>query len=219
MSEAGNGLKSVLANLVKPTANGAEALKELGVELTNSDGTMRDLTDIVADLQKAFSGLSEEEQATIASTIAGKQQMSKFLAIVNSGEDSLNNLSKAVENSNGKTNEMRMIMEDTASGGLKELQSKLEETFIIIGNELLPVFNDLVDALGDALVWFQGLDEGIQETIIKLALLSATISPITGVLSKVTGGLSSFTSFLGKISGKVAGATTGVSALTGGFST
>ena len=219
MSEAGNGLKSVLANLVKPTKNGAEALKNLGVELTNSDGTMRDLTDIVADLQKGFSGLSEEEQATIASTIAGKQQMSKFLAIVNSGKDNLNDLSKAVENSNGKTNEMRMIMEDTASGGLKELQSKLEETFIIIGNELLPVFNELVDALGDALVWFQNLDEGTQESIIKLALLSATISPITGVLSKVTGGLSSFTSFLGKISGKVAGATTGVSALTGGFST
>ena len=218
-SEAGNGLKSVLANLVKPTKDGSEALKELGVELTNSDGTMRDLTDIVADLQKGFSGLSEEEQATIASTIAGKQQMSKFLAIVNSGEDGLNNLSKAVENSNGKTNEMRMIMEDTASGGLKELQSKLEETFIIIGNELLPVFNDLVDALGDALVWFQNLDEGTQEAIIKFALFSATISPITGALSKVTGGLSSFTSFLGKISGKVAGATTGVSALTGGFNT
>ena len=115
MSEAGNGLKSVLANLVNPTKDGKEALKNLGVELSNSDGTMRDLTDIVADLQKAFSGLSEEEQATIASTIVGKQQMSKFLAIVNSGEDNLNDLSKAVENSNGKTNEMRMIMEDTAS--------------------------------------------------------------------------------------------------------
>ena len=216
-SEAGNGLKSVLANLVKPTKDGKEALKNLGVELTNSDGTMRDLTDIVADLQKGFSGLSEEEQATIASTIAGKQQMSKFLAIVNSGEDILNNLSEAVENSNGKTNEMRMIMEDTASGGLKELQSKLEETFIIIGNELLPVFNDLVDALGDALVWFQNLDEGTQEAIIKFALFSATISPITGALSKVSGGLSTFTSFLGKVASKITGANGGIVALTGGF--
>ena len=216
-SEAGNGLKSVLANLVKPTKNGAEALKNLGVELTNSDGTMRDLNDIVADLQKGFSGLSEEEQATVASTIVGKQQMSKFLAIVNSGEDSLNDLSKAVENSNGKTNEMRMIMEDTASGGLKELQSKLEETFIVIGNELLPVFNDLVDALGDALVWFQNLDEETQNGIIKFALFSATISPISGALSKVTGAFSTFSSFLGKIAGKMATVKTGVDGMTAGY--
>ena len=219
MSEAGNGLKSVLANLVKPTANGAEALKNLGVELTNSDGTMRDLSDIVADLQEGFSGLSEEEQASVAATIAGKQQMSKFLAIVNSAPEDLENLCDAIEDSNGKTNEMRMIMEDTASGGLKELQSKLEETFIIIGNELLPVFNDLVDALGDALVWFQNLDEGTQEAIIKFALFSATISPITGALSKVSGGLSTFTSFLGKVASKTAGAKGGIATLTNEFNT
>ena len=204
MSEAGNGLKSVLANLVKPTKEGKEALKNLGVELTNSDGTMRDLTDIVADLQKGFSGLSEEEQATIASTIAGKQQMSKFLAIVNSAPKDLENLCNAIENSNGKTNEMRMIMEDTASGGLKELQSKLEETFIIIGNELLPVFNDLVDALGDVLVWFQNLDEGTQNFILKMGTMVALISPVTGALSKLTGGLSSVLNVMGEVSGKIA---------------
>ena len=41
---------------------------------------MKDLDEIIVNLQKAFAGLSEEEQAQIATTLVGKNANVKILS-------------------------------------------------------------------------------------------------------------------------------------------
>ena len=82
--KAANSLKTGLARLVSPAKEGAEMMKQLGVEVTNSDGSMKDSIQIQAELHDAFSQLSESEQIAAASAIFGKNQMAPWLALINS---------------------------------------------------------------------------------------------------------------------------------------
>ena len=216
-AEAGNGLKSILSSLVKPTENGAAALKKLGVEVADSKGNMKDLDEIVVDLQEAFAGLSEEEQAQIATTLVGKMQMSKFLAIVNSGGDDVDKLSEAIGNCTGLTEEMKNTMEDTAGGAWREFQSVMEETAIIVGDKLLPHFVKILEKIGDLAIKFGELDEDTQSLILGFGGFLAVLSPLSTGIGNVFNGLSSITGIMGKISGKVASATTNVDSLGGAF--
>ena len=206
-AEAGNALKSILASLVRPTEYGAEALKNLGVEVADSQGNMRDLDVIVRDLQDAFAGLSEEEQAQIATTLVGKMQLSKFLAIVNSGGDDVDKLADAIENCTGLTEEMRDTMENTSGGAWREFQSTMEETAIIVGDKLLPHFVKVLEKIGDLAIKFGELDDDTQSVILGFGGFLAVLSPLSTGIGNVFNGLSSITSILRKVSGKTTSAT------------
>lgn len=53
------------------------------IATTNADGSMRGLSDILADCRGAFSKLSESEKANAAESLVGKNAMSGFLALMN----------------------------------------------------------------------------------------------------------------------------------------
>lgn len=198
-SSAGTALRSVMSKLVDPTKEVSVAMEQYGISLVNSDGSAKSLKDVLLNLKEAFSTLDETQKAELASTLAGQEGMSALLAIVNSSDADFNKLSEAIGNANGKTQEMADIMAETSKGGLKELLSKLQEAFITIGQKLLPIFDKVVDKLGEVLDWFNSLDEGVQDNIIKWGLFIAGISPVTGALSKLSSGLGNVVGKIGEL--------------------
>lgn len=56
-SSAGTALRTLLTNLAKPTEQMSEAMETLGVSLTDGEGNMKTLSQIMQDLRKGFSGL------------------------------------------------------------------------------------------------------------------------------------------------------------------
>src|SRR5699024_8870550 len=94
--KAGTALRTMMTNLANPTSAMKDEMDRLGISLTNTDGTMKTFDEIMKDLQSSFSGLTEEQQASAAATIFGKESMSGALAIINSTEDSYDNLGEAI---------------------------------------------------------------------------------------------------------------------------
>lgn len=80
--QAGTVLRSMLSRLAKPTDEVQGAMDKLGVSLTNSDGSMKSLNEVMGDMREGFSGLSKAEQTQTASALAGQEAMSGLLAIV-----------------------------------------------------------------------------------------------------------------------------------------
>ena len=81
-TQAGTSLRSIMTVLSGDVKFCGEALGEVQIQTTNADGSMRELTDILADCRVAFSQLSESEQASAAKTLVGKNAMSGFLALM-----------------------------------------------------------------------------------------------------------------------------------------
>ena len=66
-----------------------------GSVTTNADGSMRDLSAILADCRTAFGGLSELEKAAAAESLVGKNAMSGFLALMNAAPADIEKVSTA----------------------------------------------------------------------------------------------------------------------------
>ena len=80
-SQAGTALRTIMNNLSGDVKICGSSIGEVTVATTNADGSMRDLSDILADCRAAFSGLSESEKAVAAESLVGKNAMSGFLAL------------------------------------------------------------------------------------------------------------------------------------------
>lgn len=150
-SQAGTALRTLMTNMAKPTKNMAVAMATLGVSLTDEEGNMKSLQEVMLDLRKGFAGLSEAEKANVAASLAGKEGMSGLLAIVNSSDADFNKLTKAIYESNGAAAEMERVMNDNLAGDIKILKSAFEGLQIAISDELSPTFREFVQFGADGL--------------------------------------------------------------------
>lgn len=185
-SQAGTSLRSMFTRLASPPKECAVAMKELGVSITNADGTMKPFREVIDDLRIGFNGLSEAEQAEYAKAIAGQEAMSGLLAIVNAAPSDINKLKNAIDDSNGAAEEMSEIMQDNLNGQLTILKSALEEAAISIGDALVPSIKKAVEKIQEWTDKFNELDDSQKETIIKIAGIVAIIGPLLIVLGKLT---------------------------------
>ena len=65
-SQAGTSLRNIMTKLSHDFTISGKAIGDVTIATTNADGSMRSLNDILADSRKAFSGLTESEQAAAA---------------------------------------------------------------------------------------------------------------------------------------------------------
>ena len=86
-SQAGTALRSIMSRLAKPTDEVQSAMDALGISLTDEQGKMKGLNEIMDDLRAGFSGLSEAEAAQTAAVLGGQEAMSGLLAIVNASDE------------------------------------------------------------------------------------------------------------------------------------
>lgn len=124
-SQAGTTLRSMMQRLAADTNDARGTLESLGVQVFDSNGKMRDWSDIIDDTRTAFAGLSDEQKSNIAYTVAGKTGMSGFLALINAGEDDVKKLTKALEESEGAAQWMADTRLDNLSGDIEYFNSEL----------------------------------------------------------------------------------------------
>lgn len=149
--KAGTALRSTLNRLSAPPKECAEEMERLGISLTDSEGKMKPLMQVMEELRDAFSGLSETEQTAAAKHIAGQEAMSGLLAIVNGSEKDFEKLSAAITNSNGAAAEMADTMNNNVSGKLTLLQSKIEGIMIRLFERASDSMKRGIETVGDAL--------------------------------------------------------------------
>lgn len=181
--KAGTALRSILSRLSAPPKEAATAMDALGISLTDSEGNMKSLDDVMGDLRKAFSGLSETQQAQYAKQIAGQEAMSGLLAIVNAAPGDVDKLSNAINNSNGAAEKMAETMQDNLGGDLTLLKSKLEGVQISLYEKLEPALRGAVDMLDKFL---NAIDFIIKHSTEFIAVLGGMAAAIAAYLAYTT---------------------------------
>ena len=125
-SMAGTSLKTALSNLAAPTDAMQKAMDKYGISLTDSEGNMKSLDEVMLNLRESLGDLSEKEQTAAASTIFGKEAMAGMLAIINASEQDYTKLSDAIANADGTAQQMADTMNDNLQGKLTLAKSALE---------------------------------------------------------------------------------------------
>ena len=181
---AANALKTGMARLVDPAKEGQEWMDKLGISITNSDGSMKDSVQVQNELHDAFSTLSESEQIAAASAIFGKNQMSNWLALINTAPGDVSALSSALAEE-GTTAEMAEAMMGGFGGSIEKLKSAIDVAATSLGEALAPTISKVADAIQKAVDWFNSLSDEQQELIAKVGLVVAAIGPLLLVVGKV----------------------------------
>ena len=125
-SQAGTALRGMFSRLAKPSKETAQAMKKLGISMTDSSGKVKPLNDLLEQMRKKFSKLSAAEQAQYAASIAGQEGMSGLLAIVNASKKDFDDLTVAVNNSKGASEKMADTMNQNLAGKITILKSGVE---------------------------------------------------------------------------------------------
>lgn len=197
-SEAANGLKTGLARLVAPAKQGKEAMIDLGLmtedaisgkfvsAFTNADGSMKSSIEVQKILHEKFKDLSESEQIAAASAIFGKNQMAKWLALINTAPEDVQKLSSEIEGCAGTTDEMAKAMMSGFGGSLEKLKSSIDVAAVSFGEALAPTISKVADAIQKAVDWFNSLDDEQKTAIANAALVVAAAGPVLIVLGKLT---------------------------------
>ena len=195
-SQGGTSLRRVLQNLSNPTDKVAGAMAKLGISMFNPDGSAKSLYDLMVELRESIRGLSEEEQAMYASTIAGSTGLSGLLAIVNASDEDFNKLTDAIYNADGAGMEMYDTMTNNLQGSVTELMSALESLMISMGDLLVPLIKDVVRMLQGWVEHLNSLDETQKQQIIQVALVVASIGPLITIIGKLFTSISTVVKFV-----------------------
>ena len=221
-TQAGTSLRSVMTALAGEVKICGESLGEVEIQTTNADGSMRELSDILADCRTAFSGLSESEQASAAQALVGKNAMSGFLALMNAAPADIEKLSGAISDCDGTSLKMAETMQDNLAGQLTILQSALQELAISFSDILMPTIRSIVSKIQELVDKFNGLDERTKTIIAKVAVLVAALGPALIVTGKLTSGIGTVLSILPKVAAAMGGlpvltVTAAIAGLAGAF--
>lgn len=184
-TQAGTALRTMMTKLQGELKLSGEALGEVTIQTANADGSMRELSDILADCRTAFSKMSESEAAAAAETLVGKNAMSGFLALMNSAPGDIDKLRNAIENCDGSAEDMAAIMQDNLNGQLTILKSQLEELAISFGEMLMPIIRKVVTAVQGFVDKLNNMDEAQRKTIITIGLVIAALGPFLVILGTV----------------------------------
>lgn len=122
-SQAGTSLRTMLSRMAKPTKEVQAAMDALGISLTDSDGNMKSLHEVMGDLRTGFGGLSEAESITMATMLGGQEAMSGLLAIVNASDADYQKLTDSIGACDGAAASMADTMQNNLKGQLTILGS------------------------------------------------------------------------------------------------
>lgn len=203
-SEGATALKTGLARLSSPEKDGAAWMKKLGLEIFNSDGTMKSMVDVQKQLHKAFSGLNSQQKLTAASAIFGKNQMAKWMTLIEASPSKVQKYASALDNASGTSHKMADALLSGMGGSLEKLNSSFDVMKYNIGQIISEYLKPIVDNITKVIDAFNGLDPAVQKNIVRFAAIAAAVGPVLlvlGTLFKVAG---SIVGTFGKI-GKAAG--------------
>jgi len=125
-SEGGTHLRNVLLSLASPTDNASVALHNLRVKTEDANGDMRNLSDILYDLNVAMEHMGSAERTRTISTIFNKTDIAAVNALLKGTTGEFDYLKRQIELSEGAAQSMADTMNNNLTGKITILKSALE---------------------------------------------------------------------------------------------
>lgn len=173
-SEAGTALAAVMRDMTSKMKDGKIAIGDTSVEVMDSNGNFRDMTDVLKDVENATDGMGDaQKQAALMSTFTS-DSIKGLNMLLNTGADQVAGYEESLRNCSGAASDMADTMQDNLQGKLTELSSAAEGLGIAVydyisgplqgGVELL---TDIVSGLTDAITPQKDAMEDMYDSVIQ----------------------------------------------------
>lgn len=173
---AGTQLSIVLRDLTTKAIKNKEEFAAMGLEVFDANGEMKNLGDIVANLETVLAGMSDETQkATLLQAGFSDKSLASIQALLGTS-DAIKNYETQLRQANGTTDEIANKQLTSFAAQLDLAKSRIQDVGISIGGALAPALLDLVDEMVPI------IDELAPEFVKFFSGLTPLISGVAGIL-------------------------------------
>lgn len=176
---AGTTLRAVMLRLATPSKEAAKYLDALGVKTTDAAGNMRPFQDVLADLNKAMGGYSEEARANITKAIFETEAMSGAMVLMEqAGTGALQKYTESLKQT-GTANAVAKKQTDNLAGDMENLSGSIEEVGLTVYASIKPALREMVQGLAKVVDKVQAWMAQNPQLTKVLALSAGAIGAIT----------------------------------------
>jgi TP901 family phage tail tape measure protein len=190
--EAGEKLYIVLRDLQTAALKFPKAFSDAGISVFDASGKMRNMADIIADLEKRLGGMSDAQKRQQMMTL-GFQDRSVAATIQLLGQSkAIQQYESDLKKAAGTTETVAQKQMQNFSDQLTILKNKLVVVGIelyqtlqpILMNKVVPALENATKKISDIVKWFTSLDSDIKKTIISILGLITITGPLILGLGK-----------------------------------
>ena len=212
-SQAGTSLRTVLANMAKPSDTVANAMEDLGIEIANADGSFKSLDEIITIMRTSFNGLTDDQKAYYATALAGKEGMSGLISLLNLTQEEYDALTASMNNCTGVAGETAAVMQDNLQSKVEQLGGALESLAIKLSEYVIPFLTGLVEKITAAVDAFTNMNPIVQKAVLVIGGILAVAGPILIVIGKLITAVGTIMTVIPKLAGVINTVKTAVLAL------
>jgi hypothetical protein len=137
-----NGTQSSITETTVKMSEKAKALHDLGIEIFDQNGNIKNMTGVISELTEKMRGMSDAQKMQTAETIFGSRSARDFLMILGAGEGAIQEYIEALNEAGGSANDFANRV-DSARSPLEILRSTFEYISLTIGQVFLPAMREL----------------------------------------------------------------------------
>src|SRR5690606_33591850 len=147
--QGGTTLRMPLNRLASGSKPVTKALHEMGISMKDANGNFKTAPQLLAEVIEKMQDMDGQTRIAAASALFGTEAMSGMLEVIEAGPDKLEELTEALRNSEGASQEAAKKMKDNLKGSIEEMTGAAETAAITFYKELEPSLRAAVIAISD----------------------------------------------------------------------
>lgn len=144
---AGTLLTNTIFGLTERVQAAPAAFEELGIQVFDAEGNMRNFSEISADVTNAFEGMSEEAKLAALDQLGFNKQAREGILALAGNSETLAEYEGKLREAGGTAEDVANNQLETFNAKMDLLKSNVEVAAIELGEELIPYVSDFVDGL------------------------------------------------------------------------
>ena len=156
-AEAGTALSAVMRDITQKMKDGAIQIGSTSVAVMDQEGNFRDLTDILADVEKATKSMGTAERASALQKTFTARSIKSVNQVLTEGTDQIKQYREELKKSDGAAADAADTMMDNFAGSMTKAKSAVEGLGVTIFDLIkgpatgaVNIFTDMVNAINEA---------------------------------------------------------------------
>lgn len=162
-AEAGEKLNQLLRDVTRAVGKNSEEFKKFNINVVDNEGNLKNLADVIDELDNGMSGLSDQQKAVLLDTLGLNRGVADAVKILSGAGNQIRDYQKALEDAGGTTQSVADNQVKSLAGQMEMLNSKFSELGFIILEELQPSLDTAIKGMSGLLDDIILLTKGTEE--------------------------------------------------------
>lgn len=141
-AEGGTHLRNIILSLQSPTKDAREVMEQLGLEVYDAQGNMRQLDDILTDLNSVMDGMTQGDKDSIINALFNKTDLAAVNGLLAAQGEQWETLASQIDAADGAMGQMAETQQDNLQGVMTSMGSAFEGLQLAVFERLEPTLTE-----------------------------------------------------------------------------